>query len=66
VFRNDKRNIFVVICDTDVAENQEMLAIAELSKKSLLWNIECVTRLTRCVPLVEQELLTLLEFTLGL
>jgi hypothetical protein len=35
VFRNDKLNIFVVICDTDVAANQEMLAIAELSKKSL-------------------------------
>ena len=25
----------MVICDTDVAENQEVLAIAELSKKSL-------------------------------
>jgi hypothetical protein len=35
VFRNDKRKIFVVICATDVAANQEVLAIAELSKKSL-------------------------------
>jgi spore coat polysaccharide biosynthesis predicted glycosyltransferase SpsG len=35
VFRNDKRKIFVVICDTDVAANKEVLAIAELSKKIL-------------------------------
>jgi hypothetical protein len=35
VFRNDKRKIFVVICATDVAANQEVLAIAELSKRSL-------------------------------
>jgi hypothetical protein len=35
VFRNNKQKLFVVICDTDVAANQEVLAIAELSKKSL-------------------------------
>jgi hypothetical protein len=35
VFRNDKRKMCVVICDTDVAANQEVLGIAELSKKSL-------------------------------
>jgi hypothetical protein len=34
VFRNDKRKIFVVICDTDVAANQEVLAIACLPYRS--------------------------------
>ena len=35
MFRNNTHKLFVVICDTDVAANQEVLAIAELSKKSL-------------------------------
>ena len=35
MFRNDKRKIYVVICDTKIAVNKDVVEIVKLSQKSL-------------------------------